>query len=68
MHKFLYQVIIQAEIGQYVQIKLFDKDEASDDENLGRWATKLIIRNQSILTSAISLHHTKFLKKIINFD
>lgn len=36
IHKFSYQAIIQAEIGQYVQIKLFDKDEASDDESLGR--------------------------------
>lgn len=30
------QAIIQAEVGQYVQITLFDKDEASDDEPLGR--------------------------------
>lgn len=30
------QAIIQAEVGQYVQITLFDKDEASDDELLGR--------------------------------
>lgn len=33
---FLYQAVIQTEVGQYVQFSLFDKDEASDDENLGR--------------------------------
>lgn len=35
--QFLYQAIIQAEVGQYVQINLFDKDETIDDEILGRW-------------------------------
>lgn len=35
-NQFLYQASIQAEIGQYVQINIFDKDEASDDEILGR--------------------------------
>lgn len=35
--KIFIQAVIQAELGQYVQINLFDKDEASDDEILGRW-------------------------------
>lgn len=34
--KIFIQAVIQAELGQYVQINLFDKDEASDDEILGR--------------------------------
>lgn len=34
---YIHQAIIQAEIGQYVNFNLYDKDEARDDENLGRW-------------------------------
>lgn len=32
----LIQAVVQFEAGQYVNIHLFDKDDASDDENLGR--------------------------------
>lgn len=43
------QAIVQTEVGQYVHFHLFDKDEASDDETLGRWdlITKLFITQQS---------------------
>lgn len=30
------KAVIQAEVGQFVHVNLFDKDEASDDEILGR--------------------------------
>lgn len=32
----IHQAIVQAEIGQYVNFHLLDKDEAREDENLGR--------------------------------
>lgn len=34
--QFLYQAIIIAEVGQYVQINLFDEDKGSSNEILGR--------------------------------
>lgn len=33
---FIYQAVVQTEVGQWVDFHFFDKDEASDDEKLGR--------------------------------
>lgn len=42
------KAVIQAELGQFVHVNLFDKDEASDDEILGRW-DHVILEMQKVL-------------------
>lgn len=54
------EAVVQTTVGQYIQLNLFDKDEASDDESLGRATVEVsnVVKN-GILDTWLTLEQAK---------
>jgi len=54
------EAIVQTEVGQYIDFHLFDKDEASDDESLGRATVEVsnVVKN-GVLDTWLTLEQAK---------